>query len=216
MPKKKLYVILTVPHALCSSKKYRDCDTSALNISKELSDSFKKYKIDHRIHIGDKLRQDYDLNRIESSKIGFHKNLNSLMRNLNHKNLIILDIHSHPNCYGFRERKSPLIILIQPTIKQKQFKSKKKEEAVIKTSLLLNNIYDLTKATIFTGSKDNYIVEKGLKYYYIPSLLLEFNERITYSKPFLNLISKALLQYEKRSLTRANIEKAVKFRQSLS
>lgn len=178
MPNKKLFVILTVPHAVCLKDGIAECDEVAFENAVKLSKAFNKkhIQIEHVMLVGNVLRQITDLNRIESAKLPFHKQLNQLLIKENRK-LLVLDIHS--GYFGDND----FILLVQKKYPKNQ-------------STLIPKIISATKGKIKRGRLENFIVEKALRKN-IPALLFEFNESLNYVQTFHDRIARAIKSWDK-------------------
>ncbi|MEM5804088.1 MAG: hypothetical protein QW350_05140 [Candidatus Aenigmatarchaeota archaeon] len=173
------YLIITVPHSFCYRKTPRVCDRNASNASQTLFEisPFNTVKfLNNSVR-----RKDLDLNRNVSLKSKFRQQLRSKIIELKQQGYrpILIDIHSFfPESKDYKEY--DVLILDVSHYKNNELTQRTFEiEKKIVEKIRETKKY---KTGILKGSKLNSIIMDGLYTFNIPSILIEYNEKLSISE----------------------------------
>jgi hypothetical protein len=176
--KEKMNVLVTVPHAVCVSKVYRDCDRLAEQAGRQLATHLRA-----QLLVGDVYRANVDLNRYGARSIGFRVKVRKALADT-HVNLL-LDVHSFPNSETWRLYERPDIVVLDNVPMSKHW---------LKFVQALAKSTDLNVAHLPGGEND--IVEEA-RAMGVRAILIEFREGLSAEQ--LERATKSISDYFKSS-----------------
>ncbi len=185
-----MYVIITASHSLCRNKRDNLCDRKTFEIAKKLEDKIQSTtNVVPTVYLSNVFRDIIDLNRIESRKTTWRnqikEDITKALINDNVKHIIVFDIHSFPNGFGFG---TSLVILNNLL--------SKKEGSRLYNNLIDDNVPGI-KMLIGSDKNDIQLELEHMDQHYsknIDTFLLEFSDNLTESQlqKILNVIVKLI------------------------
>ena len=106
-------IIILAPHSKCVDPNVRDCDTRAAQIAERLAS-----KVNAELFLSDELREDFDLNRLESRDRPWRRTLEnrilSYYRDPKIRHIWVLEMHSFPRCSWEVDKDEKMIVVSIP------------------------------------------------------------------------------------------------------
>lgn len=162
--------ILTVPHAKCPYNTVsRKCDLVAKRAANALQDALETRTHEVILHVADLERKICDENRYECRNTDFRKKLRKIYEKTKTvKRRAVIDVHSYPGTHK-EWLKYHVVVLDKPKVIGGYIVDSLEEKGISVYRILLN-------------SATNDIMEESWVDFGIPSILIEFNERLTQSQ----------------------------------